>query len=787
MALGAFGWKNKGAPAINATNLELNRSEIVAWAAEGLNPTAVKNSAYNAAPGDFIPVDISGGSVAIKLPAKPADKTRVGFKVVAVNATIGSTSLLINRGGEADVFNITGGSTTLTFSAKFQGGILQYNASAGIWFLQATDTPLGSALGAPVLGTDGTLAGPGGTQLAGGSIVYAPAPSGDETGTTDTAALAAAMPAKGSLVLRSTAPYFVTKLPDGGPEQGILCVGLPTVNMVGSGVCLHIHNASMSTGGGEAEFTGNMPARFDPFVIDGSKAGAKAVGIQIGDINNLTWHGPVARHFTGAEAIGWLLKSEVAWCERNNIVGISVNNTQGVVFDNGGAGTGAFDYSRFDFSIQAMAKQHGIVMQNAIGLWGSNLRVTGNCFSAAGNTGVAWKLGADNTAVQILGSHIEIGLETDGNAGVGHTTIERGTLAEVSAQGVLSYKVGGTIAWTAGNITQPDSRFAFSGIVNVDANLGQNKQGEGLNVLGGSTWSRGFTTVAAANLQIKVQSGDYFTATLASGVNTVKLENSTQGRARRVLAVVTQPAAGEPATLSITAPGNNLQGNVQTLSTAAGGPVVLQAAHNAVDVLEFVTADGQNWFVRVLGARAAHDAFLGVIRPVYAASIIPSTESVIGTGFRAFFARCVVPVTGTLHDITVFNGTVVNGNHNAAVFDTGQASAGSYTPLWESGTVAAAGESKPQVVGDPALAVTAGQHLMLGIMNSGTTHKFGEVPTASHSGWMQLPGNFAPSGGGASPKMLAQHNYAELKFAAITEAEMEVQGTPPLAIIGRIT
>ena len=52
---------------------------------------------------------------------------------------------------------------------------------------------------------------------------------------------------------------------------------------------------------------------------------------------------------------------------------------------------------------------------------------------------------------------------------------------------------------------------------------------------------------------------------------------------------------------------------------------------------------------------------------------------------------------------------------------------------------------------------------------------------------MQLPGNFAPSGGGASPKMLAQHNYAELKFAAITEAEMEVQGTPPLAIIGRIT
>lgn len=618
------------------------------------------------------------------------------------------------------------------------------------------------------------------------AVIYAPAPSGDETGATDTAALEAAMPAKGSLFLRAGAPYFVTKLPECGPEQGIATVGMPVVNMVGNGVCLRIHNPSMSTAGGEAEFTKNMPGRFDPFVIDGSKAGAKAVGVQLGDINDLTTAGIVVRHFTGAEAVGWLMKSEVAWCERNNIVGIAVNNTINVLFDNGGAATGAFDYSKFDFSIQAMAKQHGVVMQNAIGLWGSNLRFSGNCFAAAGNTGVAWKLGADNSSVQILGSHIEIGLETDGTVGPGHVTIERGTKAEVSAQGVLSYKVGGTVPWSAGNITQPDSRFAFNGVVNVDENLGQNKQGEGLNVLGGSTWSRGFTTVAAANLQIKVQSGDAFTATLASGVNTLKLENSTQGRARRILAVLTQPAAGEPATLNIAAPGNNLQGNAQTVSTAAGGAITLQAAHGAVDVLELVTADGQNWYARILGARAAQDAFLGVIRPVYAASIVPSTESVIGTAFRAFFARCIAPITGTLHDITVFNGTVVNGNHNAAVFDTGQTEAGHYSPLWESGSVAAAGENKPQVVGDPALAVTAGQHLMLAIMNSGTTHKYGEVPTASHSGWMQLPGSFAPTGGGASPKMLAQHNYAELKYAALAEAEMEVQGVPPLVLIGRI-
>jgi hypothetical protein len=760
-------------------------SAAEAAGSQGLVPTAVKTAAYEAKPGDYVPVDISGGSVAVALPNAPADKTRVGLKIVKIAGTPGSTSLTINRAG-TDVFNIAGGSTALTLSAKSQGVLLQYQHSSGIWYVQTTDTPLNSPLGAAMLGGDGTIGGPGGSLVAGGSIIFAPAPSGDETGAADTAAIAAAMPAKGSLVLRANAPYFVTSLPDIGPEQGIICLGLPIVNMVGNGVCLHIHNAAMSTAGGEAEFTKNMPGRMDPFIIDGSKAGAKAVGVQIGDINDLTWHGPIVRHFTGAEAVGWLLKSEVAWCERNNLVGVSVNNTVCVQFDNGGAGTGAFDYSRFDFSIQALPKQHGLVMQNAIGLWGSNLRLSGNCFTAVGNTGVAWKLGADNSSVQILGSHIEVGLETDGTQGVGHITVERGTKAEVSAQGVLSYKIGGSVGWAAGNITQPDSRFAFSGIVNIDENLGQNKQGEGLNVLGGSTWSRGFTTVTEANVAIKVQSGDYFTATLASGVNTLKLENSTQGRARRILAVLTQPAAGEPATLSIAAPGNNLQGNAQVVSTAAGGSIVLQAAHSAVDVVELATVDGQHWYIRILGPRAAQDAFLGIIRPVYAASIIPSTESVIGTAFRAFFARCIVPVTGTLHDITVFNGTVVNGNHNAAVFDTGQAEAGHYTSLWESGSVAAAGENKPQVVGDPALAVTAGQHLMLAIMNSGTTHKFGEVPTASHTGWMQLPGSFAPTGGGASPKMLAQHNYAELKYAAIAEAEMEAQGSPPLAIIGRI-
>ena len=51
--------------------------------AQALVATAVKTSAYGAAAGDFVPVDASGGSVTVTLPTTPADKTRVGIKMIA--------------------------------------------------------------------------------------------------------------------------------------------------------------------------------------------------------------------------------------------------------------------------------------------------------------------------------------------------------------------------------------------------------------------------------------------------------------------------------------------------------------------------------------------------------------------------------------------------------------------------------------------------------------------------------------------------------------------------------
>ena len=149
-----------------SSTVAIGNDARITGAAQSLVPTAVKTSAYPAAANDYVPVDISGGSVTVTLPTAPADKTRIGVKIVAVSGTPGSTTLTVSRGGSSDVFNVSGGSTSLTLNAKFQSVIVQYAASSAIWYVQTTDTPLNEALGAALVGTDGTVGGPGGTQLS---------------------------------------------------------------------------------------------------------------------------------------------------------------------------------------------------------------------------------------------------------------------------------------------------------------------------------------------------------------------------------------------------------------------------------------------------------------------------------------------------------------------------------------------------------------------------------------------------------------------------------------------
>lgn len=103
-----------------------------------LTPTSVKTSAYNAEPGDFVPVDTTSGGVTVTLPTAPADKTVIGIKMVIQG---GTNTVTIACGG-SDVFNKASGPTTGTLTLVSQGLFIQYAASPAIWYVQSDDLPL---------------------------------------------------------------------------------------------------------------------------------------------------------------------------------------------------------------------------------------------------------------------------------------------------------------------------------------------------------------------------------------------------------------------------------------------------------------------------------------------------------------------------------------------------------------------------------------------------------------------------------------------------------------------
>lgn len=119
-----------------------------------LTPTVVKTANYTAAPGDFVICDTATtGSFNVLLPTAPVDQTLIAIKMVLQS---GTRTVSINVGG-TDVFNKTGGSTSLTLSLLNQGVLLEYNFSAGIWYVVSDDLPLGALDSRYLLQTGTTL------------------------------------------------------------------------------------------------------------------------------------------------------------------------------------------------------------------------------------------------------------------------------------------------------------------------------------------------------------------------------------------------------------------------------------------------------------------------------------------------------------------------------------------------------------------------------------------------------------------------------------------------------
>jgi hypothetical protein len=149
--------------------------------------------------------------------------------------------------------------------------------------------------------------------------------------------------------------------------------------------------------------------------------------------------------------------------------------------------------------------------------------------------------------------------------------------------------------------------------------------------------------------------------------------------------------------------------------------------------------------------------------------------------------RVIVPKAGTLHDVSWFV-TIQSGNMAAAIYDTGDASAGNRTLLASSGSLAtgAAGWQ----TWDPSIAVTAGQQLDFVLMADNVTAAFARL-LAGLQNICQLPNtNFNPVAGGASPKLIfALPAVASLTAWATTVAEASVAltSTASPVLIARVS
>jgi hypothetical protein len=176
----------------------------------------------------------------------------------------------------------------------------------------------------------------------------------------------------------------------------------------------------------------------------------------------------------------------------------------------------------------------------------------------------------------------------------------------------------------------------------------------------------------------------------------------------------------------------------------------------------------------------------GLVSPLFGISSWSAGAGAVNTANHCFGVRVVMPISGTLHDLAIWVGTS-SGNIEVGILDTTATTRGrSYT----TGSIACPVSSSGvgwRVVGDPALAVTAGAEydFYLGADNATATFlRLVAVPSIALSAL--LPSSYIPVAGGALPKLAwdftgfpMTNGVAE---ASLTSAGNTIQ---PL-IIGRI-
>jgi hypothetical protein len=352
-----------------------------------------------------------------------------------------------------------------------------------------------------------------------------------------------------------------------GREQGLTGPGheLCTISYAGNATCLAAYDSSFGNS--------SLGGQFGGFTMDGTNAGADAVGLSWGNLLVGRGHDIVIQNFSGASAMGiYFHNGADAWSEEAEWTGIKTNNcTVGVCFD-----TGSFDYSVYQFLIVALSGQDGLRLQNNASLEGCRLELRGNFTTGAGNTGAVIAIDRSNSSgtSRIDKALMFISVEPDGSTGLGHYTVlmQGGSSSQFNGTGVLHF-LPGSPGFQAGTFA---GSYGFSGLID-EPGLGSMVNGDAGVFWGGTEWNvRGSLASGGFGGTVYTSYGDIQCFQLSSGSNSLTFSGAPSLRAKRVELFIAQPASGAAGTVTWT-----------NVTWQAGSAPVLQTANSAVDRLRF--------------------------------------------------------------------------------------------------------------------------------------------------------------------------------------------------------
>jgi hypothetical protein len=432
--------------------------------------------------------------------------------------------------------------------------------------------------------TSAANTGKASTVAPGLNLVYLDGYASDPTGVSfSDGAMASAVAALGTspgmIVLGKGAYKFANSYAFTSPEQGLTGPGsaLTTLTYTGTGTFLNFWVPTFTA-------SVNIGAPVGGFSINGFGAGAGSVGLRWGDLNRARVNDLLISGFNAsASSIGLYLHNVNGWSEQGEWTAVNcILNSVNVCFD-----TNSFDYSVFQFVIDANSGQDGVRLQGSAQLQGARFEVRGNFNSGAGNTGAVLAFDRGVTAgTSQIGGQVLVDVECDGSTGLGHFSIVIGNnfgAGPIVGGGILRFN-DGTIAFQG--MSNPNSvTLSFFGNVN-DHTLGLMQNGDAIAFVG-STDRQTIGTLATALFSgtIFCEAGDIYAFQLASGATAITI-TGTGTWGKKLDLFIAQPSSGGAGTATWTG-----------VKWPAGAAPTLSATNGFVDHIRLTYLPNQSsWY-----------------------------------------------------------------------------------------------------------------------------------------------------------------------------------------------